>query len=240
MTEKKIDENKLSEGLCDTAETCLPTAKQGISEDWLALFLGLFIFLLSLGPLWGADLLGWGAKLGVWTDPGKALSVASPAYAPEKGSVVKVEGQKVTIKKADGKESTITASDDVAKLKPGDTFEKSGVTGFMGVVYTFLATLLLMAIAAAALRANIGRFMLGYSLIFWISCLCYFAGHFAYIAASKTDLAKFGIPWSLGLSGEFGFIIALIGGLIIGNFSRDSPDCSKRQPGPNSLSRRPL
>jgi uncharacterized membrane protein YadS len=218
MTEKKIDENKLSEGLCDTTETCLPTEKQGLSEDWLALLLGLFVFLLSLGPFWGADLLGWGAKLSVWIDPGKALSVASPAYTPEKGTVVKVDGQKVTIKKADGKESTVTAPGDVSKLKPGDTFEKSGVSGFMGVVYTFLATLVLMTIVAAALRVNIGKFLLGYTLIFWISSICFFAGHFAYIAATKTDLAKFGIPWALSLSGEFGFIVALIGGLIIGNF----------------------
>ena len=192
---------------------------RGLSEDWLALLLGLFVFLLSLGPFWGADLLGWGAKLGVWIDPGKALSVASPAYTPEKGTVVKVDGQKVTIKKADGKESTVTAPDgDVSKLKPGDTYEKSGVSGFMGVIYTFLSTLALMVIVAAALRVNIGRFLIGYTLIFWISCLCYFAGHFAYIAATKTDLPKFGIPWALSLSGEFGFIVALIGGLIIGNF----------------------
>ena len=33
-----------------------------------------------------------------------------------------------------------------------------------------------------------------------------------------SNLAKFKIPWALSLSGEFGFIIALIVGLIIGNF----------------------
>lgn len=218
MTDKRIDENKLSEGQCNTVETCLPKSKAGISEDWLALWLGLLIFVLSLGAFWGGDLLGWGAKLGVWTDPGKALSVVSPGYAPVKGTVVKVDGQKVIIKKSDGKESTVTASGDVSKLKAGDTYEKSGVTGFMAVIYTFLASLALMLIAALALRANVSRFLLGFSLVFWISCLCYFAGHYAYIAAAKTDLAKFHIPWALSLSGEFGFIIALVAGLIIGNF----------------------
>ena len=41
-------------------------------------------------------------------------------------------------------------------------------------------------------------------------------GHFAYIAA--TDAAKAGIGWSLRLTGEAGFIVALIVGLIVGNF----------------------
>ena len=80
-----------------------------LGEDWLSFILGLLIFLLSLGVFFGSDLLGWGTKLSVWVDPAKALSVVSPAYAPEKGTVVKVEGQKVTIKKSDGKTSTIAS-----------------------------------------------------------------------------------------------------------------------------------
>ena len=217
MTEQRIDVDKLAEAQCDTPVTCEPE-KKGMSEDWLAFCLGVFIFLLSLGVFWNSDLLGWGAKLGVWVDSSKALSVVSSAYAPVKGEVVKVDGQKVTLKMADGKESTVVAEGDVSKLKPGDKYEKAGVTGFMAVVYTFIASLLLMVLAALALRANVVRFLLGFTAIFWISCLCYFAGHFAYIAASNLDLEKFKIPWAMGLSGEFGFIIALIAGLIIGNF----------------------
>jgi uncharacterized membrane protein YadS len=217
MTEQKVDVDKLAEGQCDTPVTCEPE-KKGMSEDWLAFCLGVLIFLLSLGVFWNSDLLGWGAKLGVWIDSSKALSVVSSAYAPAKGEVVKVDGQKVTLKAADGKESTILAEGDVSKLKPGDKYEKSGVSGFMAVVYTFIASLLLMVLAALALRAKVLRFLLAYSVIFWISCICYFAGHYAYIAASNVDLVKFKIPWALGLSGEFGFIVALIAGLVIGNF----------------------
>ncbi len=170
---QKIDENKLSEGHCDTPQTCEPKAP-GMSEDWLALFLGLLVFVISLGVMGGADLMGWGAKLGVWVDPGKALSAVSPAY--------------------------------------------KGVSGFMSVVYTFIAAMVLMFVAAIALKADIKKFLIGFAIVFWIACICYFAGHYAYIAAAKTDLAKFKIPWALSLSGEFGFIIALVAGLIIGNF----------------------
>ena len=77
-----------------------------LGEDWLSFILGLLIFFLSLGVFFNVDLLGWGTKLSVWVDPGKALSVVSSAYEPAKGTVVKVEGQKVTIKKSDGKTGT--------------------------------------------------------------------------------------------------------------------------------------
>ena len=43
------------------------------------------------------------------------------------------------------------------------------------------------------------------------------AGNFAYLAATPNTLEKFGISWSLGL-GELGFVIALVLGLVIGNF----------------------
>mgnify|MGYP001080547316 CR=1 FL=1 len=32
------------------------------NEDWWAVWLGLFIFVLGLGPNFGADLLGWLSK----------------------------------------------------------------------------------------------------------------------------------------------------------------------------------
>ena len=43
------------------------------------------------------------------------------------------------------------------------------------------------------------------------------AGNNAYIAATPDKQAAFKIPWSLSL-GEMGFVIAMIVGLIIGNF----------------------
>jgi uncharacterized membrane protein YadS len=62
------------------------------------------------------------------------------------------------------------------------------------------------------------KFALGFTVIFFISYLCWFAGHYAYIAATKDKLGAFKIPWSLSLTGESGFIFALIAGLVVGNF----------------------
>lgn len=57
-----------------------PTGLLG-SEDWWAVWLGLFITLLGLGKIRGFDLLGWAATFGVWIDPAKAVGTGSKAYA---------------------------------------------------------------------------------------------------------------------------------------------------------------
>src|SRR6516225_10103843 len=56
-------------------------APQGMSEDWLAVCIGLLVFVLSLGLLFGSDLLGWAVTTSVWMEPAKALAPASKAYA---------------------------------------------------------------------------------------------------------------------------------------------------------------
>ena len=58
-----------------------------ISEDWLAVWLGLLIFALSLAGFAGVDLLGWAVTTAVWTVPAKALVTASKAYAALPGVV---------------------------------------------------------------------------------------------------------------------------------------------------------
>lgn len=51
------------------------------SEDWWAVWLGLLIFFLGIGPLWGNDLLGWVTKYNVWLDFSKSLDPNSKLYA---------------------------------------------------------------------------------------------------------------------------------------------------------------
>ena len=145
-----------------------------ISEDWLALLLGLLVFGLSLGSFKGSDLLGWAAKAGVWIDPGKAVTPVSAQY--------------------------------------------QGLSPLLSVALTYLFSLAIMTLGAVALRANVPKFAIGFSLAFWLSYVSWLMGHFAYIAATKEQTVKFGIPWALSMSGEFGFIVALVLGLVIGNF----------------------
>lgn len=55
------------------------------SEDWWAAWLGLFIFFLSLGPIFGKDLLGWVTKTNTWIALGKSVSTVSSNYADMSG-----------------------------------------------------------------------------------------------------------------------------------------------------------
>jgi uncharacterized membrane protein YadS len=149
-------------------------SKKGISEDWLSLWLGLAIFILSLGVFAGLDILGWGTKTDVWTDIGMAFKPVSPGYA--------------------------------------------SMSGVVSLLITYGFVLFLMGIGALLLKADLKRFAVGFTLVYWISLACWFLGHYAHIAATPDKLESLDIGWSMNLTGEAGYIIALIAGLLVGNF----------------------
>ena len=58
------------------------SAHQSLNEDWLALILGLFIFVLSaLRALVHVDLIGWVVNTSVWNNFGAALGPVSKNYS---------------------------------------------------------------------------------------------------------------------------------------------------------------
>ncbi|HTF99777.1 MAG TPA: putative sulfate exporter family transporter [Nitrospirota bacterium] len=146
---------------------------KGISEDWLAVWIGLFIFIVSLGSFVGTDVLNWGVTTAVWTDMSKALKPISAAW----------------------------------------------LGGFGSLLLTYVVLLVVMTIGAAALKADLKNFIIGFTVVFWISYICWILGSYANIAVTTApDMKKFGITWSLKLTAEAGFIIALLVGLFFGNF----------------------
>lgn len=218
MEEKRIDEDNLAEGRCNTPQTCA-VEKKGISEDWMALWIGLFLFVLSLGTFYGADILGWGVTTQVWTDSSKALAPIAKNFQGITGDITKIEGQKITLKKGDGKEETVAVKEDTSQLKVGEKYERKGLSGFMSLAYTYLFLLVVMTTGAVALKADVGKFIFGFTVVFWVSYICWIIGSYANIAVTTPpDMKKFGISWSLKLTAEAGFIVALIAGLIVGNF----------------------
>jgi len=142
-------------------------------EDWWALWLGLFVFLLAC-----AFLLGWVPKANVWVDPMKSIT---------------------------------TATKDFAYL------------GGWSILLLYFFTLVVLTIATAIMKYDVKAYVVGYTIIFWLSYLMWWIANNAYIAATPNQYPQFGINWSLNLTPEFGFVLALLLGLIIGNAFRKLP-----------------
>jgi uncharacterized membrane protein YadS len=93
----------------------------------------------------------------------------------------------------------------------------AGLPGGLSLVLTFLFLLLVLSIGARVMGWRLRQFVLGFTVIFWISYLSILAGNYAYIAATPDKQSALGISWSLGLTGEAGYIVALLAGLFVGN-----------------------
>jgi uncharacterized membrane protein YadS len=94
----------------------------------------------------------------------------------------------------------------------------ASLSGMASLLITYVFVLLAVGIGAFLLKASLKRFIAGFSLVYWISIICWLLGHYAYIAATPDKLKSLGIGWSLNLTGEAGYIIALLAGLLVGNF----------------------
>jgi uncharacterized membrane protein YadS len=95
----------------------------------------------------------------------------------------------------------------------------AGLGGAGALIATYVGLLAVMTAGAAALRADVGRFILAFTAVFWISYVCWIVGSYAHLAVNTpAAMEKFGISWSLRLTAEGGFVVALIVGLIVGNF----------------------
>lgn len=116
---------------------------------------------------------------------------------------------------------------DIGKaLAPVSAELKAAMSPLTSLFLTYLFFLFVLLMGAIAMGVKIEKFVLGFTLVFWLSYLSFLIGHIGWIAAAPTKdipdiakvLQKFGITWSLRLTGEAGFIVALILGLIVGNF----------------------
>jgi uncharacterized membrane protein YadS len=91
--------------------------------------------------------------------------------------------------------------------------------GAGALIVTYLALLAVLSAAAATLKANVVRFAVSFTVVFWLAYASWIVGSYAYLAAvTPAELQKFGIGWSLKLTNEGGFIVALLVGIIIANF----------------------
>jgi uncharacterized membrane protein YadS len=93
------------------------------------------------------------------------------------------------------------------------------IGGISALLLTYLALLAALSLAARALRLPVVKFAAAFTLVFAIAYACWFLGSFAHFAVvTPADQKKFGIDWSLKLTNEGGYIVALVVGLFIANF----------------------
>src|SRR5262245_28585132 len=64
-----------------------PPLTSTVSEDWMAVGIGLFLFFLSLLSLTGADVFGWVVKTNVWIGTGKTMAPVSAKFSSLGGFV---------------------------------------------------------------------------------------------------------------------------------------------------------
>ncbi|RTL52225.1 MAG: putative sulfate exporter family transporter [Bradyrhizobiaceae bacterium] len=146
-----------------------------MTEDWLAVAIGLLVFGLALLSATGIDVLGWAVSTSVYNDLSLALNPITKSYA--------------------------------------------WLGGGGALVATYLSLLVVLSIGVAVLGGNVKKFALAFTAVFALAYGSWIGGSYARIAAvTPAEYQKFGIDWSLRLTNEGGFIIALLVGIVIANF----------------------
>lgn len=106
---------------------------------------------------------------------------------------------------------------DVGKAMAPASKTFAALPGWGSLLLTFGFVMAVLTVAGWSLSARLSQFVPALAVIFAISYTCLLLGHYAYIAATPDKRASFGIDWSVGLTGEAGYILALVIGLVIGN-----------------------
>lgn len=91
--------------------------------------------------------------------------------------------------------------------------------GAGALLATYAALVVVLSAGVASLGGNVKKFAVAFTVVFAIAYGSWIAGSYAYIAAvTPAEQQRFGILWSLKLTNEGGFIVALLAGIIIANF----------------------
>jgi len=91
--------------------------------------------------------------------------------------------------------------------------------GVGALLATYVALLVVLSIGVATLGADVKKFAVAFTAVFAIAYASWILGSYAHIAAvTPAEQQKFGIDWSLKLTNEGGYIVALLSGLVIANF----------------------
>jgi uncharacterized membrane protein YadS len=114
---------------------------------------------------------------------------------------------------------TISVYTDVANALNPIAKAYGWLGGGGALVATYAALLVVLSAGVSTLGADVKKFAVAFTAVFAFAYGAWILGSYAYIAAvTPAEQQKFGIGWSLKLTNEGGFVVALLVGLIIANF----------------------
>lgn len=107
---------------------------------------------------------------------------------------------------------------DPAKALLASSKHYSHLAGVVSLLATFAFLTVILVWERRRHPENKGAFLAALWIVMSLTMLGWVLGHNGFIAATPNERSKLGISWSLGLTGEAGYLVALAFGLILGNF----------------------
>jgi uncharacterized membrane protein YadS len=160
------------------------------TEDWWAVWLGLGLFALGLASLLGLDLVGWMVRPRPW------------------------------------EWTDLTGAFAWSKLLAPAGARYAGWHPLAAFAMTYAVFAALFALGARALQLDVRRFVLGFTVLFVVTWLAWIAGnelHLTIVDAAVDGRNRYrdaGLSWGLQLGEGAPYLLALLAGLALGNFSR--------------------
>jgi uncharacterized membrane protein YadS len=102
-----------------------------------------------------------------------------------------------------------------AALKPSG---KIALHPAMSLLVTYLVFTTLTCIAAWAMKLDVKRFFAAWTVLFVLTWIVWIIGQEAHFKVPVHEFTKHDLSWGLSLGGGFSYLLALVIGLIIGNF----------------------
>ena len=164
------------------------TSGMSRTEDWWSAWLGLFFFGLGLLTIWGLDVVGWIAKPKTW-------ELTNLLHDFSWSKLLKVSSK---------------------------TYHHWHPLWSLFVTYFVFAVT--TTLGAYYQKLNVKKFFTGFTIIFFLTWFAWIVGHEAHLSAINAVVKKhnyykeFNLSWGLQLGGGASYMLALVIGLLIGNF----------------------
>ncbi len=164
------------------------TSGMSRTEDWWSAWLGLFFFGLGLLTIWGLDVVGWIAKPKTWE-----LTNLLQDFSWSK--LLKVSSK---------------------------TFHHWHP--LLSLFVTYIVFVSTTTLGAYYQKLNVKKFFTGFTIIFFLTWFAWIVGHEAHLSAVNAVVKnhnyykEYNLNWGLQLGGGASYMLALVIGLLIGNF----------------------